>query len=98
MPSATVLFPIRLKEEADAMVRRRTKRKGDLVVLITQILESVDLSDVQAAGPMDVRDRPQTSVKLPKHLHSLLKKTAIARSVSMNALVNGAILKHFGQK
>ncbi len=97
MPSQTVLFAIRLKEEADAMIRREATRRGELVVLITRILESVDLSKVQAARPLDVRDRPQTSVKLPKALHSKLKKTAIARSVSMNALLNGAILKHFGK-
>ncbi len=35
---------------------------------------------------------PQTSVKLPKALHSKLKKTAIERSVSMNALLNLALL------
>ncbi len=80
------------------ILRRRTKRRGDLIALITEILESVNLKDVEATGPVGVRQRSATTVKLPKTLHTKLKRTALERSVSMNALLNGAVLQHFGKQ
>jgi len=90
----TVLFPLRLAPEVDQSLRAHIDRRGALVALITTILESVDLGRVAERELSLDQDNVSTSVKLPVHLHTKLKRTAASRSLSMNALVNCAIWEY----
>lgn len=89
--SETILFPVRLTQGIDNCLRQRVSRRGELADLLIKALETVDLTKIDAVAPVSVRSQSATSVKIPKRLHLKLKKISVRRSLSMNALLNGAI-------
>ena len=87
----TVLFPVRLAIEVNKCLRKRVNKRGELADLLIKVLENINLKTVEAIEPVSVRKESATSVKLPVKLHAKLKKVSGTRSLSMNAILNGAI-------
>ncbi len=87
----TVLFPVRLAIDVNKCLRKRVNKRGELADLLIKVLEHVNLKTVEAIEPVSVRKESATSVKLPVKLHAKLKKVSTSRSLSMNAILNGAI-------
>ena len=95
MTDKTVVFKARLKADADAKLRDRIYRRGELLSLVILILKTVDLRSIPIIEMGDdLRDLAITTVKLPATLHKKLKSIAEKRNSTMTVLFNSAVLAY----
>ncbi len=95
MTDKTVVFKARLKAEADAKLRNRIYRRGELLSLVILILKTADLRNIPLIElGDDLRDLATTTVKLPAALHKKLKSIAEKRRSTMTVLLNSAVLAY----
>jgi hypothetical protein len=99
MLDKSVVFKTRFLSDVDAKLRKHISRRGELLQLLILILKTVDLSTIPLLEiSSDLQDLVATSVKLPASLHAKLKRIAARRQISMNALMNSAVLAYTEKK
>ena len=81
---------LRMPEELNALVRERTRYKGDLSKTIVHCVENVDLHTVPLHEPMLVTETAM-QIMLDDDLHNRLHMVATTRSISVNRLINSAV-------
>ena len=81
---------LRMPEELNALVRERTRYKGDLSKTIVHCVENVDLHTVPLFEPMVVTETAM-QIMLDDDLHNRLHTVAATRNTSVNRLINSAV-------
>lgn len=94
-------FNVRFTDEADRLVRRRFKYHGDLSEAVEKSLagldESLPICNLRRStkGARKAMKAP-TQIGLPVPLFSQCREFCARRACSMNALINSAIVFHYG--
>jgi hypothetical protein len=93
----TIKLAIRLNEGINEALRTLIRYRGDLSAMALEALESVDLTraDLVSVQERMVRD---TTITMPRVLHTKLKKIADNRLSSMNIMVNTALAHWLAKK
>lgn len=105
--SVTKTYPIRLTGVANELLRNSYHYRGDLSDQLVNILSTLNLHHIQlhkipkgrAAESVPLRERPTvyTSVRLPVNLYEKVLKIGKDRNVSVNTMLNSAILEGFAK-
>ena len=91
---------IRLLPITDDAIRDHVRRHGDMARHILAMCASVDFSTVELPSMDAVTRRTgdsgsyTTIANFPLALRKMLKKTAVERECTMNALINGGIIAY----
>lgn len=94
-PNDLVVFQTRLLHKVDEMLRRRTRRHGDMSLFVQKSLEEMDLDSVEVLrfhGKKVTSTTKATQVVMPISLRKKLQNAAPARGCSMNELLNSVVL------
>jgi len=94
-PNDLVVFQTRLLHKVDGMLRSRIRRHGDMSLFVQKSLEEMDLDSVEVLrfhGKKVSSTTKATQVVMPVSLRKKLQGAALARSCSMNELLNSTVL------
>jgi len=86
-----------MPEDLNAMVRDRTRYKGDLSKTIVHCIENVDLHEVPLHEPIMVTETAM-QIMLDDDLHNRLHMVATTRNISVNRLINSAVASCLNMK
>lgn len=99
MDDSKMYFNVRFTPEVNELVRsseRGLPKRGSLSERVKDSLEGVDLERVTLVEVCRGGDKtPMTQIGLPAKLFRRSKEVATAREVSLNRLVNSAVVEHY---